>query len=95
MSAPLPPFARGKLVTHLEFVGHRRRLPMSFAPAEAPMNWITEDRGRLLEGLDRAERAVTAFYRVLLWLVIAVVVAVVACVIIVRPWGEGHQGEWF
>lgn len=59
------------------------------------MNGSNEDRDRLLEGLGRAEQAVTAFYRVLLWIVIVAVVAVVASVIVTRPWGEGHQGEWF
>ena len=58
------------------------------------MNEATEDR-HLLRFLNSVERVVIAFCRLLLWLVVAAVTAVVALVIIYRPWGDGNQGEWF
>lgn len=45
--------------------------------------------------MDGVERVVVTFYRLLLGVVVAAVVAVVAFVIIRRPWGDGNQGEWF
>jgi hypothetical protein len=59
------------------------------------MKWSTEQRQRLLAKLDRMERTVVAFYRVLLTLIILVIVLAAVMVLIWRPWGAGHQGEWF
>jgi hypothetical protein len=59
------------------------------------MKWSTEERQQFLRGLDGFERVVVTFYRLLLGVIVAAVVAVVAFVIIRRPWGDGNQGEWF
>ncbi|MEX2120441.1 MAG: hypothetical protein WD847_12670 [Pirellulales bacterium] len=59
------------------------------------MKWSTEERQQFLRGLDGFERIVVTFYRLLLGVIVAAVVAVVAFVIIRRPWGDGNQGEWF
>jgi hypothetical protein len=53
------------------------------------------ERRTLLNHLDAVERVVIACYRAMLLVVLAAVVAVVALVIRFRPWGDGHQGEWF
>jgi hypothetical protein len=58
------------------------------------MNSSTDDRQRLLNKLDAAERVVATFYRLMLLVIIAVVIAVVGFVIVRRPWGDGNQGEW-
>ena len=59
------------------------------------MKWSTDDRQQLLGLLNTVESVVITFYRLLLWLVIAAVAAVVAFVVKERPWGDGTQGEWF
>jgi hypothetical protein len=59
------------------------------------MDGPTNERQRFLNGLDDAERVVVTCYRLLLALIIVAVIAVVGCVIVWRPWGDGSQGEWF
>jgi hypothetical protein len=53
------------------------------------------NREELLQDLDATESVLVSVYRLMLGLVVAAVIAVVALVIIWRPWGAGNQGEWF
>lgn len=59
------------------------------------MQWSTEERLRLLGKLDGVDRVLTAAYRLLMALIIAAIVAAAVAVVLTRPWGAGHQGEWF
>lgn len=59
------------------------------------MKWSAEERRSIAEKLDGMERAIVYFYRLLLGLVIAAILGAVVFVVIDRPWGSGHQGEWF
>ena len=59
------------------------------------MKWSTEERQAFLTRLDGVQRVVVAFYRLLLIIVVAVVLAGVVFVIARKPWGAGTQGEWF
>ncbi|MBI3465805.1 MAG: hypothetical protein HY000_22540 [Planctomycetes bacterium] len=59
------------------------------------MKWSAEERQGFLQKLDAVESVVVTFYRLLLGLVIAAVIAVVVLAVIWRPWGDGSQGEWF
>ncbi len=59
------------------------------------MSWTTEQRQEFVNKLDAVDRVVVTFYRLLLGLVLAAILAVVVLVIVRRPWGDGNQGEWF
>jgi len=59
------------------------------------MQWTTEDRLRLLGKLAGVDRVLSAGYRFLLGVLIAAIVAVAAAVVVTKPFGAAHQGEWF
>jgi hypothetical protein len=59
------------------------------------MEHLNKQPRSFLKTLDAAERVVTRFYRLLLFVIIAAVFAVIGLVIVHRPWGAGNQGEWF
>jgi len=59
------------------------------------MRHPSERTQELLRVLDRAESAVVAFYRLLLLVIIAAVLAVAVYAVIHRTFGSGNQGEWF
>lgn len=59
------------------------------------MKWSSDERQQFVSSLDAVDRVVVTFYRLLLGLIIAAVVAVVFLVVRWRPWGDGNQGEWF
>lgn len=59
------------------------------------MKWSTDERQGFLRKLDAIESVVVTFYKLMLGLVIAAVIAVVVLVVTWQPWGAGSQGEWF
>jgi hypothetical protein len=71
------------------------RYEHSFTFGEPLMKRSPEERQRLLVRLDGMQRLVVAFYRGLLVLIMAAIIAAAGFVAILAPWGEGHQGEWF
>lgn len=71
------------------------RYEHSFTFDEHLMKWSPDERQRLSARLDGMQRSVVAFYRGLLVLIIAAIIAAASFVAISAPWGEGHQGEWF
>ncbi len=54
-----------------------------------------QSQERLLNTLDTAESFMLTVYRAILVLLAVALVAVVAFVVVKRPWGAGNQGEWF
>ncbi len=59
------------------------------------MRWSSDDRLRFLGVLNIFERVLVRAYQGLMLLIIVAVVVVAGLVIAYKPWGAGHQGEWF
>lgn len=64
-------------------------------PKGSPMQSRNVDRSRLLIRLNFVERILLAVYQFVLGSLILGIFVGVAAVMHFKPWGAGHQGEWY